>query len=370
MQSCLAVCPQPSLPTHVSQVGQDNKAPMMPSNPNRKRSMRSRPQASKKQQVSFAVEHGKVRNEQTRKSIRGISRAPACGAKRKRKEAGGSDHEDSDPDGDYCPEEPNYVGGAAARTEATGSDQHTVNTEKFARRSGRHTAKARAAEPQGQPSFASAKSRRPASAPAISISRTADTVRQPLSPTGQGINRAATSAAFAAAAASFGIRKSPHADRPSSAPSSLAGMIPSGTGQSLCKLALLHMHCISPPHHQLHSDTGVRLPKPSDQSSGARATATQGVGPSGLGSLVPPSQGAGLTGLASMVFQQHRRAGRPPKPPANQQLPTAQVLAMQQSSGRARPYQPQLPVLSNPHGPASFPYFKEGFMTQPFRYVG
>ena len=207
---------------------------MMPSSPHRKRSKRSRPQASKQQ--SFAAEDGEVRDEQTRKSTRGTSRSAlaACGAKRKRKEAGGSDHEDADED--YCPEEPTYVAGAAARTEATGSDQHTVNTEKFARRSGRQTAKARAAEPQGQPSFASAKSRRPASAPAISISRTADTVRQPLSPTGQGINRAATSAAFAAAAASFGQRKSPVADRPLSAPSSLAGMIPSGTGQSLCML--------------------------------------------------------------------------------------------------------------------------------------
>ena len=217
----------------------------MPSSPHRKRSKRSRPQASKQQ--SFAAEDGEVRDEQTRKSTRGTSRSAlaACGAKRKRKEAGGSDHEDADED--YCPEEPTYVAGAAARTEGTGSDQHTVNTERSARarRSGRKTAKARAAEPQGQPSLASASSRRPASAPAISTSRTADTVRQPLSPTGQGINRAATSAAFAAAAASFGQRKSPVADRPSSAPSSLAGMIPSGTGQSLCIPALLHMHCIS-----------------------------------------------------------------------------------------------------------------------------
>lgn len=213
----------------------------MPSNPNRKRSKRSRPQASKRQQA-FAAEDGKVRDEQTRKSSRGTSRA---GAKRKRKEAGGSDHEDADED--YCPEEPNDVAGAAARTEATGSDQHTVNTEKSAgaRRSGRKTGKARAAEPQGQPPLATASTRSPASAPAISTSRTADTVRQPLSPTGQGINRAATSAAFAAAAASFGKRKSPVANRPSSAPSSLAGMIPSGTGQSLCILALLHVHCIS-----------------------------------------------------------------------------------------------------------------------------
>ncbi|KAA6427035.1 MAG: hypothetical protein FRX49_02792 [Trebouxia sp. A1-2] len=313
----------------------------MPSNPNRKRSMRSRPQASKHQQV-FAAEDAKVRNEQIRKSTRGTSRAAlaACGAKRKRKEAGGSDHEDTD--GDYCPEEPNYVAEAAARTEGTGSDQHKLNTEKSARvrRSGRQTFKARAAEPQGQPSFASATSRRPVPAPAISTSRTADTVRQPLSPTRQGINRAATSAAFAAAAASFGKRKLPVADRPSSASSSLAGMIPSGTG--------------------------VRLPKPSDQFPKARPPASQGAGPSGLASLIPPSQRAGLTGLASMVFQQHCRAGRPPKPPANQQLPTALVLAMQQSSGRATPSHPQLPVLSNPHGPASFPYFKEGFMTQPF----
>ena len=112
------------------------------------------------------------------------------------------------------------------------------------------------------------------------------------------------------------------------------------------------------PHHQLYSGTGIWLPKPSDQSSGARPPAGQGVGPSGLASLVPPSQSPGLTGLASMVFQQHRRAGRPPKPPATQP-----------SSGRATPSRPQLPVLSNPHGPASFPYFKEGFMTQPFRYV-
>ncbi|KAL0054354.1 hypothetical protein WJX82_007541 [Trebouxia sp. C0006] len=103
------------------------------------------------------------------------------------------------------------------------------------------------------------------------------------------------------------------------------------------------------------SGTGIRLPKPSDQSSGARPFASQGAGLSGLASLVPPRQGPGLTGLASMVFQQHRRAARPPKP-----------LAMQQSSGRATLSQPQLPVLSNPHGPASFPYFKEGFMTQPF----
>jgi hypothetical protein len=244
--SCLC---QELLPIHVSQVCQDSKAPMMPSKPTQKRSMRSRPQASKQQQVSFAAEDGKVRNEQSRKSTRGTSRAPAlaaCGAKRKRKEAGGSDNEGAD--GDNCPEEPNYVAGAAARTDAAGSDQHTVNTEGSARvrRSGRQTAKARAAEPQGQPSFASARGRRPVSAPAISISRTADTVRQPLSPTGQGINRAATSAAVAAAAASFGKRKSPVADRPSSAPSSLAGMIPSGTGQSLCILVLLHMHCISP----------------------------------------------------------------------------------------------------------------------------
>ncbi|DBA88646.1 TPA: hypothetical protein ACH3X2_000284 [Trebouxia sp. C0005] len=302
---------------------------MMPSNPNRKRSMRSRPQASKEQQV-FAAEDGKVRNERTRESTRGTSRAAlaACGAKRKRKEAGGSDHEDTD--GDYCPEEPNYADGAAARTEETGSDQHTRNTEKAARvrRSGRQTVKARAAEPQGQPSFASATSRRPVSAPAISTSRTADTVRQPLSPTKQGLNRAATSAAFAAAAASLRKRKSPVADRPSSASSSLTGMIPSGTG--------------------------------------ARSPASQGAGPSGLASSIPPSQGAGLGGLASMVFQQHCRAGRPPKPPAHQQLPMALVLAMQQSSGRATPSHPQLPVLSNPHGPASFPYFKEGFMTQPF----
>ncbi|KAL0033066.1 hypothetical protein WJX79_000834 [Trebouxia sp. C0005] len=172
-------------------------------------------QASKHQQV-FAAEDAKVRNEQIRKSTRGTSRAAlaACGAKRKRKEAGGSDHEDTD------------------------------------------------------------------------------------------------------------------------------GMIPSGTG--------------------------VRLPKPSDQFPKARPPASQGAGPSGLASLIPPSQRAGLTGLASMVFQQHCRAGRPPKPPANQQLPTALVLAMQQSSGRATPSHPQLPVLSNPHGPASFPYFKEGFMTQPF----
>ncbi|KAL0025725.1 hypothetical protein WJX77_007569 [Trebouxia sp. C0004] len=254
----------------------------------------------------------------------------------RRKEAGGSDNEDAD--GDSCPEGPYHVAGTAARTRETGSDQHTEGSAKV-RRSGRQTAKARAAEPQGQPSTA-ASSRRPVSAPATSISRTADTVRQPLSPTGQGINRAAASAAFAAAAASFGKRKSPVADRPSSAPSSLAGMIPSGTG--------------------------VRLPKPSDQSSGARPPASQAVGSSGLASLVPPSQGAGLTCLASMVFQQHRRAGRPPKPPANQQLPTALVLAMQQSSGRVTASQPQLPVLSNPHGPASFPYFKEGFMTQPF----
>ena len=219
---------------------------MMPSSPHRKRSKRSRTQASKQQQV-FAAEDGELRDEQTRKSTRGTSRAPAsCGVKRKRKEAGGSDNEDAD--GDYCPEEPNQLAGAAARTEATGSDQHTVNTGKSvkARRSGRKTAKARAAEPQGQPSLVSASSRRPASAPAISTSRTADTVRQPLSPTGQGINRAATSAAFAAAAASFGQRKSPVADRPSSALSSLAGMIPIGTGQFLCMLALLHMHCIFP----------------------------------------------------------------------------------------------------------------------------
>ncbi|KAL0018573.1 hypothetical protein WJX79_005939 [Trebouxia sp. C0005] len=89
-------------------------------------------QASKEQQV-FAAEDGKVRNERTRESTRGTSRAAlaACGAKRKRKEAGGSDHEDTD--GDYCPEEPNYADGAAARTEETGSDQHTRNTEKAAR---------------------------------------------------------------------------------------------------------------------------------------------------------------------------------------------------------------------------------------------
>ena len=112
------------------------------------------------------------------------------------------------------------------------------------------------------------------------------------------------------------------------------------------------------------------MPRATSNCQSIKASASQSAKPTGLASLVPASQGAGLNSLASTLCKRHSQSGyasgRPPKPPSRQQLAQAPVPPVRQSSGRGPVPHPHLPPDS--HGPASFPYFKEGFMTQPFRY--
>lgn len=211
---------------------------MMPGCSTRTRSAQSQTQPGKHQQLTCAAGDRRGRNEQPRQPSKTRSQAAAlaaCGAKRKRHETNAADEglgaEDVVRDVDRA-------GAAVGRPGTAGSEQHKANAEgpERLRRSGRHIAKDHTADRKGQPAADGAK--RPATAPAISPSQAADNIQQPRSPTGQGINRAATAAAVAAAAATFGRPRVTGADRPPSAPSLLTTMIPSGTGLNcMCKHA-------------------------------------------------------------------------------------------------------------------------------------
>ncbi len=87
---------------------------------------------------------------------------------------------------------------------------------------------------------------------------------------------------------------------------------------------------------------------------GDKPAANQRASSNGLLSLVPNRQNQLGFGL-----------GKPPKPPGTQAPVLGSAQAQRQSTRKGSVLQAEQPRPC--HGTASFPYFAEGFMTQPFR---